>query len=86
MIDIRLESRMSRSFFVSYLHVIIGGQRAYVGTMNDQTSLDDLNEMDREALSSIAKQLTGVRTEIVEVEKNMTLVCDGIPSLVFVRE
>ena len=76
---------MGRSF-ASYLHVIVGGQRAYVGTMNDQTSLDDLNEMDREALSSIAKQLIGVRTEIIEVENNMTLVCDDIPSLVFVRE
>jgi hypothetical protein len=85
MIDIRPDNQMSRSFG-SYLHVVIGGQRAFVGTMNDQASLDDLNEVDRAALSSIANQLPGVRTEIVEIEKNIALVCDGVLSLVFVRE
>jgi len=76
---------MNRSF-ASYLHIIVGGQRAFVGTMNDQTSLDDLNEMDRGALSSIAEQLNGVQTEIVEIGENLALACNGIPFLVFVRD
>jgi hypothetical protein len=63
---------------ISELHLVVGNRTCFVGTLNDQPTIDSLKEADRYQLEAMAKELGREDCVITEIDDlSTTLCCNG---------